>query len=128
VSWLTCQFGWKVQAGKFQQGLEIAWQFQAPHGLVRVCIRRLAEGPAEVLRLRLQCQLARTSGAVVIRLVDGRRLVAEQEGIAAAARTINIQPQSFAELLGRQLSDRERDGVFTESMAVAQKLARSVLA
>jgi hypothetical protein len=30
-------------------------------------------------------------------------------------------------LIGRQLSDRERDPVFHESMAVAQVMARSLL-
>jgi glucose-6-phosphate dehydrogenase assembly protein OpcA len=126
VSWLTSQLGWQVQAGKVQQGLEIAWQFQAPHGLVRVRIRRLPEGASEVLLLRMQCQLAGTPGAVVIRPEEGRRLVVVQEGVSAAPRTTNIQPQSPAELLGRQLSDRDRDPVFTQSMAVAQELAKSV--
>jgi glucose-6-phosphate dehydrogenase assembly protein OpcA len=127
VSWLTSQLGWQVQAGKVEQGLVIAWQFQAPHGFVRVRIRRLPEGPSEVLLLRIQCQLAETTGAVVIRLEDGRRLVAVQEGVAAAPRSTNIQPQSPAELVGRQLSDRERDPVFTQSMGVAQELAKSLM-
>lgn len=127
ISWLTSQLGWRVQAGKVQLGLEISWQFQAPHGPVQVRIRRLAEGPSEVLLVRMQCQLAGTPGAVVIRLEEGHRLVTLQEGVSAAPRTINIQPQSPAALLGRQLSDRERDPVFVQSMAVAQELAKSVL-
>jgi len=127
VSWLTCQLGWQVQAGKVQQGLEIAWQFQAPHGLVRVRIRRLPEGASEVLLLRMQCQPAGTPGAVVIRPEEGRRLVVVQEGVSTAPRTTSIQPQSPAELLGRQLSDRDRDPVFIQSMAVAQELAKSVM-
>jgi glucose-6-phosphate dehydrogenase assembly protein OpcA len=127
VSWLTSQHGWQVQAANVQEGLEIAWQFEAPHGPVRVRIRRLADGPAEVARLRLQCLIAGTPGAVVIRLEDSRRLIVEHEGMATAPRTANVQPQSTAELLARQLSDRERDPVFTQSMAVAQQLAKSVL-
>jgi glucose-6-phosphate dehydrogenase assembly protein OpcA len=127
VSWLTSQLGWKVQGGKTHQGVEIGWQFRAPHGPVRVRIRRLAEGPAQVLMLRLQCRLGETNGAVVIRLEEERRLTVVQEGVPAAPRTINIQLQSPAEILGRQLSDRERDPVFTQSMAVAQELARSIL-
>jgi glucose-6-phosphate dehydrogenase assembly protein OpcA len=127
VSWLTSQLGWQVQAWKVQERLEIAWQFQAAHGLVWVRIRRLPEGSSEVLLLRMQCQLAGTTGAVVIRLEDGPRLVAVQEGVAAAPRSSNIQPQSPAELLGRQLSDRERDPVFIQSMGVAQELAKSLM-
>ena len=127
TSWLTSQLGWQVQAGKISLGSEIAWQFQAPHGPVRVCIRRLPQGISGVLLVRMTCQLAGTPGAVAIRPEDGRRLVAVHEGVSAAPRTSNIQPQSHAELLGKQLSDRERDPVFTESMAVAQELAKSVL-
>jgi glucose-6-phosphate dehydrogenase assembly protein OpcA len=127
VSWLTLQLNWEVEGGKVQQGVEIGWQFKAPHGKVRVRIRRLAEGPSEVLLLRLRCLISGTPGAVVIRLEDSRRLVVGQEGVSAAPRTANVQSQSLAELLGRQLSDRERDSVFTQSMAVAQKLATSIL-
>ena len=41
---------------------------------------------------------------------------------------MTIQHQSLPELIARQLSDRERDPVFRDSMMVAQILARSVLA
>jgi len=127
VSWLTSQLGWKAQAGKIEQGLEIAWQFQAPDGPVRVRIRRLPEGPSEILLLRLQCNLAGVPSAVAIRAEDSRRLVAQQEGAGTAPNTLNFQPQPRAELVGRQLSDRERDPVFSASMAVAQELAKSLL-
>jgi glucose-6-phosphate dehydrogenase assembly protein OpcA len=127
VSWLTSQLGWTVQAGKVEEGREITWQFEAPHGLVPVRIRRLPEGPAEVLLLRLQCRLSGTPGAVAIRPEESRRLIAVLEGVSAAPRTMSASPQPLPELLSRQLSDRERDPVFDESMAVAQTLARSVL-
>ena len=42
-------------------------------------------------------------------------------------RTLMVQPQSPTDLIARQLSDRDRDPVFSESMAVAQTLAKSVL-
>jgi len=38
-----------------------------------------------------------------------------------------VQPLSLAELVGRQLSDRERDTVFVESIATAQTLAQSLM-
>jgi glucose-6-phosphate dehydrogenase assembly protein OpcA len=127
VSWLTSQLDWTVQAGKVEEGREIIWQFEAPHGLVSVRIRRLPEGPAEVLLVRLQCRLSGTPGAVAIHLEESRRLSAILEGVSAAPRTMSAPPQPLPDLLSRQLSDRERDPVFSESMAVAQKLARSVL-
>ena len=127
VSWLTSQLGWQVQAGKVEQGLEIVWQFQAPQGLVRVRIHRLPSGPSEVRLLGLQCLIGGTPGAVMICPEEAHRLVVTQIGVDAAPRTANFQPQSPAEILSRQLSDRERDPVFTQSMAVAQTLAKSLL-
>jgi glucose-6-phosphate dehydrogenase assembly protein OpcA len=127
VSWLTSQLGWQVQAGKVEQGLEIVWQFQAPHGLVRVRVHRLPDGPSEVRLLGVQCLLGGVPGAVMISPQDKHRLVVTQVGVSAAPRTANYQLQSPAELLSRQLSDRERDPVFTQSMAVAQALAKSCL-
>jgi len=49
------------------------------------------------------------------------------EGVEGAPRTMTLPPVSAAELVGRQLSDRERDPVFHESMAVAGAMAQSVL-
>ena len=58
---------------------------------------------------------------------DGRRLAIQLEGVDAAPRTMAVPPLSAAELIGRQLSDRERDPAFRESMAVAQVMAQSLL-
>src|SRR5262249_855144 len=103
------------------------WQFQAPHGEPRVRIRRLSEGPSELRRVRVACALDGRPAALNLVAEDERRLVVLLEGIDAAPRTVTVQPQPFAELVGRQLSDPERDRVFRESMAVAQVLAQSVL-
>ena len=63
----------------------------------------------------------------MFRPLDATRLEVVTEGVASASRTVSTQPLSYAELIGRQLSDRERDPVFTESMATAQTLARSLM-
>src|SRR5207253_9666149 len=36
VSWLAARLGWQVEAGAMQPGVEIDWQFAAPHGKVNV--------------------------------------------------------------------------------------------
>ncbi|MCI0458599.1 MAG: glucose-6-phosphate dehydrogenase assembly protein OpcA [Gemmataceae bacterium] len=126
VSWLTRRLGWKVRGGRVQPGVEIGWQFTTPHGEGRVRIRRLEQGPPEIRRVRMTCTLDNKS-AVLNLVVEGEhRLAILLEGIEAAPRTVTVPPQSPAELVGRQLSDRERDPVFRESMAVAGVLAQSV--
>jgi glucose-6-phosphate dehydrogenase assembly protein OpcA len=126
ASWLTRRLGWKVRAGKVEQGIEIRWAFDAPHGQVAVRIRRLAEGPSEVRQIRLRCRIDDLAASLVFRPLDTTRLEVTTEGVETAPRTVSIQPQSLAELVGRQLSDRERDPVFTESLATAQTLAQSL--
>jgi glucose-6-phosphate dehydrogenase assembly protein OpcA len=127
VSWAAARLGWQVQAGRVQPGVEIAWHVKAPHGPVRLRIKRLAEGPAEVRRVRVACMVNGKPGAVNAALDSERRLAVTLEGEDAAPRTMTVQPQSISELVGRQLTDRERDPVFREAMTVAQVLARSVL-
>lgn len=127
VSWLASRLHWQVQEGRVQPNVEITWQVQAPHGSVKVRIRRLAEGASAIQRLRIACNLAGKPGALDIKQCDPRRLMVVPEGIDAAPRTMTVQPQPLADLVARQLSDRERDPVFRRSMEVAQVFARSVL-
>jgi glucose-6-phosphate dehydrogenase assembly protein OpcA len=127
ASWLTRRLGWKVKTGKVEPGVEIRWAFDAPHGPVAIRIRRLPEGPSEVRQIRLQCRLDGQTATLVFRPLDATRLEVVTEGVAAAPRSVSVQPLSLAELVGRQLSDRERDPVFTESMATAQTLAQSLM-
>src|SRR5262249_50138735 len=126
ASWLAARLGWQVQTGKVQPGVEIAWQCLAANQVIRVRVHRLAEGPAEVRRIRISCAPDSKLGALNLAAEDGERLVVTPEGDGGTARTLLLQPQPLAELVGRQLSDRERDPVFLESMAVARVLAQSV--
>jgi glucose-6-phosphate dehydrogenase assembly protein OpcA len=126
VSWLAARLGWRVQAGGVEPGVELTWQCLTPHGNLRVRIHRLPEGPSEVRRVRLACTLAGKAGALVC-VAEDALLAVTPEGVAAAARTMSVPPRPLAELVGRQLSDREPDPVFSESMRVARMLAQSVI-
>jgi glucose-6-phosphate dehydrogenase assembly protein OpcA len=127
VSWLASSLEWSVEVGRVEPGREITWRLTAPHGDLRVRVRRLEHGPPAVTRVRVACRLDGKPGALNLFAVDGRRLAGVLEGADAAPRTVTVPPQTDAELIGRQLSDRERDPVFLESMAVAQVLAESLL-
>jgi glucose-6-phosphate dehydrogenase assembly protein OpcA len=128
ASWLARRLGWQVRAGAVEPGIEIRWAFDAPHGPVAVRIRRLAEGPSEVRQIRLRCSIGGMPATLVFRALDTIRLEVTSEGVETSPRTVSVQPQSLAELVGRQLSDRERDPVFAESIATAQMLAQSLTA
>ena len=127
MSWLTGQLGWKVHTGSVEPGVEMLWRFRGPTGEPMVRIHRAEEGPPEIGRIRIGCRIDGRDSALDICLQDNQRLAMRVEGIQEAPRTMTVPPHSPAELVGRQLSDRERDPVFRASMSVAQVMARSLL-
>jgi glucose-6-phosphate dehydrogenase assembly protein OpcA len=127
ASWLTQHLGWRVQAGRITPGVEMAWKFRTAGGDATVRVRRREEGPPEVSAVRIACRIEDAPGAVVISREDAQRLGVRHEGTDTSPRTMTVPPQSAVDLVGRQLSDRERDAVFRESMAVAGVMAQSLL-
>jgi glucose-6-phosphate dehydrogenase assembly protein OpcA len=128
ASWVASRLGWQVLTGRVQPRVEITWRFQAEHGDLRVRICRLDEGAPEIHRVRIACTLQDRPAALDLVAENPQRLAIRPEGVEGAPRTMTVPPHSPAEIIGRQLSDREPDPVFHESMAVAQVLARSLLA
>ena len=127
LGWLASCLGWRVQAARLQPNVEIYWDVLATHGRLRARIRRLAEGPAEVRRIRIACTLDGKPTALECSIKDERFLAVQPEGVPAATRTMAFQRASVAELVSRQLSDREPDPVFRQSVEVAQVFAQSLL-
>jgi glucose-6-phosphate dehydrogenase assembly protein OpcA len=127
VSWLTLRLGWRVHGGKMTPGVEMSWRFATPKGDARVRVKRLEEGPPEVRKLRIACTLDSKPAALTMTQEGTQRLSLLVEGSDSLPRTLTTPVQSPVDLIGRQLSDRERDVVFRDSMAVAQVMAQSVL-
>ncbi len=128
ASWLTLRLGWKVLAGRVQPGAEMSWRCTRPNdreGKVR--LHRLESGPPEVRRVWIACKLGDINGAINIGLESDVRLAVTLEGVGAAPRTITVPPARVAEMVGKQLSDRERSPAFRDSMVVAQTMAQSLL-
>jgi glucose-6-phosphate dehydrogenase assembly protein OpcA len=123
LSWLASRLGWRVQAGKVQPGVELSWQFNAPHGKVRVRICRMEDGLPVIYRMRI----AGPNKVLSFTVGSERRLAVFDEGTRSAPRTLSVQPTSLAELVGRELSDRDYDRVFRDSLEVARVLAQSVM-
>jgi glucose-6-phosphate dehydrogenase assembly protein OpcA len=125
-AWLARHLGWRLHGGKARPGVEIAWIFSTPHGprLLRV---RQEQGPPEVRRVRLTCMLEGKPGAMEVVPEGSQWLAVRLEGVNAAPRTLTLPGHPAAELIGRQLCDRERDPAFHESMAVARAMAQAML-
>jgi glucose-6-phosphate dehydrogenase assembly protein OpcA len=127
ASWIASRLSWSVQQAKVEPNVEICWKARAPHGMVNLRLVRLSEGPSEVRRVQVKCSIDGKPVVLNCFPQDAYRLAVQPEGIDAALRTMTTQPQPLPELIARQLSDRDYDPVFTESMAVARVLAESVL-
>jgi glucose-6-phosphate dehydrogenase assembly protein OpcA len=126
ATWLARRLGWTLKGGKVSPGVEIVWRFNGPTEEVRVRVRRLESGPAEVRKVRIACKLAGKPVTLSMMAENGRRLTGTVEGLDVASRTMTVPPQSPEELIGKQLSDRERDETFHECMAVARAMADSL--
>jgi glucose-6-phosphate dehydrogenase assembly protein OpcA len=127
MAWLARLLGWRVQAGTVQPGVEISWRFTCAHGQPRARIRRLEQGPPEIRRVRITCKLESKPAVLNLAVESELRLAVFLEGVDSVPRTVTVPKRTPAELVGRQLSDREPDPVFRQSMAVAEVFARSVL-
>jgi glucose-6-phosphate dehydrogenase assembly protein OpcA len=128
ASWLAARLDWRLHEGRVQPGVEIHWQLDSRHGRVRLRLRRLEQGPPAILKLRIAFAVAGKEGALCFTSQEeGRRLAVLPEGGNATPRTVAVTQQPVPELVARQLSDRERDPVFRQSMAVARALAESVV-
>ena len=127
AAWLAQLLGWTLQSGVVRPGIEIDWRFRAPNGETAVRVKRLPTGPSALARVRLTCTLAGKPVVLNFFAEDDSRLGISVEGTDAAPRTVTIPPLTSAELIGRQLSDREPDLTFRQSMTGAQAMARSVV-
>lgn len=127
ASWLATRLGWRVQGGRCEPNVEFSWQVQAPHGPLRIRIDRLQEGPSEIRTLKITCSVDGKPCTMILKDEEDERLSISLETGNASPRTVAVQHLTLTDLVGRQLSDRDRDPVFLESMAVAQVLAQSVL-
>lgn len=127
ASWLVYRLGWRIDDGKLESGVEVTWRCHDGPESARVRLRQLDNSSAEVQRVRLSCRLQDRDAVINLTIEEQRRMTIQIEGVEAALRTMTLPAMTAAEVVGRQLSDRARDPVFRQSMALAQIMARSVL-
>ena len=128
ASWLAQGLGWTVQGARVRPSVDIDWRFATPNGPRHMTIRRLADAPRGVRKVRVACHIEGAADALNVEPEDDdRRLSVDLENDDLAPRTVSTAPQPLAELVARQLSDRERDPVFRRTMTMAESLARGVL-
>jgi glucose-6-phosphate dehydrogenase assembly protein OpcA len=127
AAWLSQRLSWTLQDGVVRPNIEISWRFRKPQGEATVRVQRLPEGPPVLSRVGIACTLNGKPVVMNFAAQGDFRLGITVEGSDSAARTVTVPPLTPAELIGRQLSDRDPDPVFRESMVVAQAMARSVI-
>jgi glucose-6-phosphate dehydrogenase assembly protein OpcA len=123
ASWLAGWLGATPHGGRVTPGVEMTWQFRGPRGEMQVRIRRREEGAPTLHRVRLGCD----PQPLVVTREGPQRLSVQNEGGDTAPRTVTVPALSAADLIGRQLSDREADERFIATMRGAQAMAHAVL-
>ena len=126
AGWLASRLGWAYNASRIRDAVEIAFQFRTPGGPVVLRIDRLAEGPSEIRRVRVLCGFEGQDGVIDFAVESADRLAVTPQGVAVQPRTVAIPTGRIGDLIGRQLSDRDPDPIFRETMKVAQRLAEHV--
>jgi len=126
--WLAHRLGWQLDQSRVQPGNEVSWSFRTAHGTARVRFHRLPEGPPSIRHVRIACKLEGKAGALDFAVEDERRLAVVLEGVEAALpRTVALPREHEHDLVGQQLSDRERHPVFVDSMRLARNMANMVI-
>jgi glucose-6-phosphate dehydrogenase assembly protein OpcA len=128
AGWLGSRLGWRVERGRVQPGVEMAWRFKSPQGAPAVRLRRLAEGPSEIRHVRVAYTTQGKPGALNVTVEGEHRLSVLPEGVEGAVpRTMTVQAQRLEDLVSQQMSDRMQDPTFMESMGLGRALARAVI-
>jgi glucose-6-phosphate dehydrogenase assembly protein OpcA len=127
ASWMCMRLHWRVQGARITPGVEMHWHLASSRGVHHLRIRRLGDEPRGLRRVRLGCALGDWPWDMSIVPLDDEHLGVLSDESDTAARTVAVKPLSLADIVARQLSDRERDVVFRQSMIVAQDLAQGIL-
>ena len=127
AAWTMRLLDGSARTGKMTPGVEMAWRVALPRSEAWFHVRRREEGPPTVVAVRVACTIDGTPGALVLTQDGPSRLAVEVEGSGMAPRTVTIAGMGAMDLIGRQLSDRERDPVFRGSMATAAMMAQGLL-
>jgi glucose-6-phosphate dehydrogenase assembly protein OpcA len=120
TSWLAERLGWQPCSATAEADGGMAWRLVNRENSIRV---RLQPCPGQPLGLRWLRLAGSASQAIHVVQVDERRLGITAEGLALPPHTLSTPPQSLADLVGRQLSDRERDPIFRAAIQRARELA-----
>jgi glucose-6-phosphate dehydrogenase assembly protein OpcA len=125
LCWLASRLGWRVASGNVEPGSQMRWTMSGAAGDLDVKLCRLAEGEPAIEWMRVSCTIAGRQTVLHFQAASPCRLSVAPEGRDAAPRTITVPPFPSAILLANQLSDRERDPVYHESLALARQAAQA---
>ncbi len=126
IGWLACHLGWKPVGGKVKPGVEVTWGFEGPRHPLKVTIRRLSEGLAEVDRVSIAWADGRKTRGLTFSRLDEGRLGVIDESAAAPVSVLATPSTDVARMVGRQLSNRGRDMLFCKTLQVSRSMAEAV--
>ncbi|MEN8261409.1 MAG: glucose-6-phosphate dehydrogenase assembly protein OpcA [Pseudomonadota bacterium] len=127
LGWLACQLNWQPLTCKAEGGVKLHWRFQAPHGTIRVTVRRLTEGEPYVYRFQCGWRDGGDKQSAVFAMLADQRLGVVEDLSTVPQRVIPAPDLERADLVAAQLAHRKRDKLFENALNVANVMAGVLL-
>lgn len=127
LGWLACQMNWQPVSCKAEGGVKLHWRFQAPHGTIRVTVRRLTEGKPSIYRFQCNWRNGGVDQSAVFAMLGDDRLGVVEKVSTVPQRVIPAPDLDRAKLVAGQLAHRKRDKLFENALNVANVMAGVLL-
>jgi glucose-6-phosphate dehydrogenase assembly protein OpcA len=127
AGWLASRLGWRLVEGRTRADSAQSWQFEASRGQVSLCQSLAPDCPAELQAVGVTCHLEGQEVTLAFAPLNGCSLAVCRGETGCVPRTLTLTPEPLAELVGRQLSNRDFDPVFHASVVCSAALVRSAL-
>ncbi len=128
VGWLVRSLGWEPVGGRVEPGLELHFDFRSERGPLRVTVRRLPQGEAELRSVRLEWRARGRPGSASFTRLGPGRIGIETAGSTEPHRVLAAPTGARADLVARQLPKLFGDRVLREALGVSRAMAEAVLA
>jgi glucose-6-phosphate dehydrogenase assembly protein OpcA len=126
VAWMASRLGWAFQSTRFIAGESVTFQFVSQGRDVRIHVVREPEAPPSIHYIGIRCAEGTCDHMLEFRATGDSRISFTPLNGEAFARTVATSSGDLAELVGYQLSSREPDDLFRQTMRLAHLMAKGL--
>jgi glucose-6-phosphate dehydrogenase assembly protein OpcA len=125
MAWLAGRLDWRVKSASYKVHQWIEWQFESPHGKVRIRIQLDPEGPKRIIEKMDLKWLDHNNRPGCARFnTQGHHLCTEEGSSSIPAFSRPLFEFKLEQLVAAQLAHRYSDGLFMQTIKLAADMAR----